>query len=874
MDSVFNLLIALLSHEAPALKATLCRAYRARRRALLYAALTLLAGVMAAHSQSTNDMMYIHTDAGVRVTRYYGVAEAVQIPEQIDGTPVTGIGEGAFSDCTSITNIAIPDTVRAIGPAAFSGCTGLTSVIIPDSALDIGDGAFDGCSALARVTLPAGITNLPHYAFSACRSLSTIAIPAGVTAIGTGTFQWCTGLASMTIPDAVTSLGEEAFNHCTSLESIELGGGLATIGRAAFQRCSSLLEVTTPTTLLTMGREAFNNCTALETITLRGSLTRVEDSTFTGCTSLARVTLASTVTNIGKDAFYGCLTLASIQLPDCIAHIGSRAFSLCNQLDNLSFGTNLATIGTDAFLFCTNLSTLTIPFGVTSIEDYAFQGCARLGNITIPHSVTNIGKQAFAGCIAATTITIGTGVTSMGLGAFMSCSGVTNVTFVDGSKIIGQSAFEGCSSLTNLILPPSIASIEGAAFSGCAGLRALYCTGNAPRVGWSIFYNTKGVTTYYLPDTSGWSSSFGGRPTQTFSNHLPKLMLPIPDQVASPGAAFVFAIPIETFQDQDPSQMIVYSAAGLPPNFTFDAPSRTLSGTVTNAGQYTLEITATDDGTPAMSGKALFTLTLSRPESGPQLPTQPDYAVDECHPLVVTNTVIAADLEFKRLTYTLQIAPAGSVIGSDGVIVWTPAETQGGTTNVFVTVVADDSMPVLSATNSFSVIVREVNEPPVLPELHDVVLNPGQELRIRVDATDTDIPDNALAFALLNSPEGASIDSASGVLQWRPALSRGGTLNVITVQAVDDGVPALTAQTSFVVNVRAMEDISIAAIELADGKVALQVKGGEGPDYVIVRSDNLLDWTPISTNRPTAFPWTFVDTDVSIANRFYRVYAQ
>ncbi|MBP5288871.1 MAG: leucine-rich repeat domain-containing protein, partial [Clostridia bacterium] len=68
-----------------------------------------------------------------------------------DGS-VTSIGDGAFSGCTGLTSITIPDSVTSIQADAFAGCTGLTSITIPDSVTSIDRGAFDGCTSLTYST--------------------------------------------------------------------------------------------------------------------------------------------------------------------------------------------------------------------------------------------------------------------------------------------------------------------------------------------------------------------------------------------------------------------------------------------------------------------------------------------------------------------------------------------------------------------------------------------------------------------------------------------------------------------------------------------------------------------------------------------------
>ena len=74
-----------------------------------------------------------------------------------------------------------------------------------------------------------------------------------------------------------------------------------------------------------------------------------------------------------------------------------------------------------------------------------------------------------------------------------------------------------------------------------------------------------------------------------------------------------------------------------------------------------------------------------------------------------------ADLPANTLSYQLLNPPAGAAIGSAGTITWTPTEAQGPATYTLTTVVTDNGTPSLSATNSFTVTVNEVNSAPVLP---------------------------------------------------------------------------------------------------------------------------------------------------------------
>ena len=81
---------------------------------------------------------------------------------------VTSIGDWAFSECSGLTSVTIPNSVTSIGNRAFSGCSGLTSITIPNSVTSIGNEAFKGCSGLTSVTIPNSVTSIGFSAFSSC----------------------------------------------------------------------------------------------------------------------------------------------------------------------------------------------------------------------------------------------------------------------------------------------------------------------------------------------------------------------------------------------------------------------------------------------------------------------------------------------------------------------------------------------------------------------------------------------------------------------------------------------------------------------------------------------------------------------------------
>ena len=104
-------------------------------------------------------------------------------------------GDKAYSgDITIPSSIKVNDleyTVKYIEESAFSNCSGLTSVTIPNSVTSIKGSTFEGCSSLTSVTIPNSVTSIGEEAFS-----------------------YCSGLTSVTIPNSVTYIGSYAFNRC------------------------------------------------------------------------------------------------------------------------------------------------------------------------------------------------------------------------------------------------------------------------------------------------------------------------------------------------------------------------------------------------------------------------------------------------------------------------------------------------------------------------------------------------------------------------------------------------------------------------------------------------------------------------------------
>ena len=304
---------------------------------------------------------------------------------------VTSIGKYAFSGCSGLTFIIIPNSVTSIGESAFYDCSGLTSITIPSSVTSIGEMAFSGCRGLTSINIPNGIIKIEDRTFSGCSGLTSINISNGVTSIGGGAFFGCSGLTSINIPNSVTSIGESAFGGCSGLTSINIPSSVTSIGLAAFSGCSGLTSINIPNSVTSIGKYAFYRCSGLTSINIPNSVTSIGDYAFSGCSGLTSITIPNGVTKIGISTFYECTSLTSANLPSGLDSIGSNKFNYYDK---------------GVFEGCTSLTSINIPNSVKFIGEKTFSNCIGLSSINIPSSVTSIGKYAFYRCSGLDSVSV------------------------------------------------------------------------------------------------------------------------------------------------------------------------------------------------------------------------------------------------------------------------------------------------------------------------------------------------------------------------------------------------------------------------------------------------------------------------------------
>ena len=378
----------------------------------------------------------------ITLTKWPADSANIEIPSEIQGFTVTGLGAEIFKDCAN-----------------------LETVTLPGSLVEIKERAFAGCASLAEINFPASLTTIGGEAFRNCTALASADFPASLITIGSEAFRSCTALTAVEFPASLATLSSNAVRDCKQLAAaaFAVGGVLESIGSSAFEGCESLLEIRVP-----------------------DGTTRIDAYAFYGCKSLKKAVVPGTVKEMGNQVFRNT-PLASA------GPIGSDA--------DYEFGWTLAIPGY-AFDFIETLERAELPETLTKIGKYAFSECHALREVVLPAGLTESGETAFYMCRSLTNIEVPAGVTVLARDTFHECRALEDVVLHDGLTEIGRSCFEDCVSLPYLEIPEGVTTIRAYAFWNCEALEQLFLPESAVTLEENLVKKTDNILLYVFPGSA------------------------------------------------------------------------------------------------------------------------------------------------------------------------------------------------------------------------------------------------------------------------------------------------------------------------------------------------------------------------------------
>ena len=409
---------------------------------------------------------------------YYG---DIVIPETVtyNGVTytVTTIGDKAFYQCSNLTSIHLPKTIKRFeGQNCFAGCGNLSVVEI--------ESLESWCSIDFEITGGYGYSHsnplsYAHNLYINGEPLTELVIPDGVTRIGKSAFCRLSSLTRLEIPTSVTSIGDEAFAECGSIDRLDIPDLESWLKMDIQGKGSNPMSCSSKIYLdgIEMPRE----------LVIPETTTKIPANVFNGCNAITSVSIPSCVETIGTNAFASCDSLKMVDIQDIAAWCNivfenEGANPISNATEPYGWwGLKEFTLQVNG----TPITELVIPEGVTSIGAYAFDG-ARLEHVTFPNTLVSIGNHAFPYNYFDEVI-LPESLKSLGECAFPECRYLERVQINDGLEVIPTCAFDECGNLSDVSMPSSVKKIELQAFYLCRNLTTMPMTDSLQTIGYSAF---------------------------------------------------------------------------------------------------------------------------------------------------------------------------------------------------------------------------------------------------------------------------------------------------------------------------------------------------------------------------------------------------
>lgn len=368
---------------------------------------------------------------------------------------LTTYPDSAFTQCTNIVNIKLPNSLTKLGKYCFHGCTGIKKFVYPKNVRNIPTQCFYNCTNLERIYFK-GIISINHSGdqghnkqFQGCSKLKHVYFDS-IQQICSGSFygtkneDWfyhpCSQskeghlyiageeVFDITIPEGVTSINHSNFAFYKYLTAVTFSSTVTYIGNASFYKCSGLTSLVLPPNLRTMGEMTFYGCSGITgSLVLPNSLTSTSKSVFAGCSSIQHLTLTSSMTSINDGMFLNCRSISNtLEIPSSITSIGQQAFAGCSSIPgDLIIPDSVKSIGASGFSGCANIENVVATALTSAVEGGVFANLKNGANVTVK-TTSSVWHSAFCpGSYANVNLTC----TTMSRGSVNNIAKIDNFIF-------------------------------------------------------------------------------------------------------------------------------------------------------------------------------------------------------------------------------------------------------------------------------------------------------------------------------------------------------------------------------------------------------------------------------------------------------------
>ena len=429
------------------------------------------------------------------------------ITKVVFGSNCTFVGDDAFENCESLSEINEDNVIEAIGTNAFAG-TCISSANF-DALTTLESGAFKECENLESIIMP-NVSSIPDDAFNGCVNLKDIDLN-NCTSIGNNAFEGCENIEQITLSKC-ENIGDYAFINCVNLNRVYINmEKVIKLGEYPFHIYNdsdgngdineNLLFFIPPKQFENYQKSKYwgsyvNNMAPMvqdnQIIYKTKNNQKIEipdsgiDSDSDGVITYEH----------SYESIYGLITFND---GSELKSLNDKMFSKNTILTYINLPSKCERIGECEFDGCDNLSDIKLPDNLKYIDEYAFRDCESLKSFEIPETIEILGDGIFKGCKNIEKFK-GKFVTNDGKSVVRNGKLICvlpnydkkqlNISDIDKSITkLGKGCLCGCENLIRVDIPSNITEIDDNAFEGCKNIREIHFHGDIPTLGNDIFAN-------------------------------------------------------------------------------------------------------------------------------------------------------------------------------------------------------------------------------------------------------------------------------------------------------------------------------------------------------------------------------------------------